>query len=369
MASPERHTHWRYIILDDCLNAAAQQDGPRWFKADLLKELNRQMREIHGQIKPMAMRTLEKDLVDLEVHFGVQVMRSREKGRVHFHYSSDSVSIQQAQLHASERRQLKGILDSLNRFRSLPDWNWWTWSEIMIRGQLGLFPGPVRGKEALSRLSALEMARDAQRWMMPMAEALHAQRPLRLTHAPGLGEKSERTSMLPECMAVQTHGVFVMGRGWDPEAQDWFHWIVDLNEITGLDDVAVEWPESDAESESLQTSARMWRQYLAYRMGIRSGVVDLKDLDAEPEVIRVWAAESLAMRFLKSPMHGSQDMRVEEAASGVIFSLQLVADASFVQFALQWGRDFQVLEPAHLRMVMREETKAISDQYTPMFGP
>ena len=369
MASPERHTQWRYIIIDDCLTAATLPDGPRWFKEELLEELNRQLKEIHGQIKPMAMRTMEKDLVDLEARFGVQVVRSRDKGRVHYHYSSESVSIHHGQLHITERRQLKQVLDALIRLRGLSDWNWWTWTEIMIRGQLGLFPGPLRGAEAQRRLSGWEMDRGAQRWMLPIAEALYAQRPLRLTYAPGLGDRTERVSMVPEFMAVQSHGVFALGRGWDSDAQDWFQLIIDLNELSALDDVVVEWPGSADEQGANDHTSIMWRQYLANRMDIRSGVLNLGDARAEPELIRVWVAEALATRFFKSPMHGSQDMRVEEAASGVIFSLSLVPDEAFRRFALQWGKEFQVLEPAHLRIAMREESKAVADMYAPMFGP
>ena len=57
-------------------------------------------------------------------------------------------------------------------------------------------------------------------------------------------------------------------------------------------------------------------------------------------------------------MHGSQDMRIEPAAEeGVIFNLSLVPDAQFVRFALQWGSEFQVLEPDDVRHALRLATR------------
>jgi len=89
----------------------------------------------------------------------------------------------------------------------------------------------------------------------------------------------------------------------------------------------------------------------------------------KPQTVRVWVEAELARQFLKEPMHPSQDLRVEQSAAGIIFTLQVIPDESFKQFAWQWGLKFQVLEPAELRHAMREESKALADMYAPMFGP
>jgi len=40
-----------------------------------------------------------------------------------------------------------------------------------------------------------------------------------------------------------------------------------------------------------------------------------------------------------------------------------------VRFALQWGSDFQVLEPDEVRHALRLATREASERYAPMFGP
>jgi hypothetical protein len=364
MASPERYTQWRYLILDDCFHQAALDPSIRWFKEALLQEVNRRLTEMNPSIKPIAMRTLEKDLVDFEGLYGTEVLRQREGGKVYYRYASPEESIHQGNLSKEERIALMTVLESLGRYRDMQLWDWWAWAEVLLRGQLGIFPEADSNASAMDKIQRATLSKDAQRWLLSVAESLFSRRPLRIAYAPGMGEQTERISFLPEHLVLQENRLFALGRCWDPEAEDWFGLCLDLNEVVALDDVAVDWPESRAARKDVDFS---WSQYIGHRIRLRPGLVQMKH--QKPEMVRVWVEAELARQFLKEPMHPSQDWRVEQSAAGIIFTLQVVPDESFKQFAWQWGRNFQVLEPAELRHAMREESKALADMYAPMFGP
>lgn len=361
MASPERNVQLRYLVIDHCLAEAAADEGQVWTKERLLAAINKALQEDNPNAKPIAMRTLEKDLVDLAAIYGVNIVSKRRSGRVHYGYANRQERIHNGLLQRGESVMAQRFLNSLERFEGFPEWDWWTQAKMKLKGQFGLFPGRRKAR-ALNRIEGMRFSKDERRWYESLCEAAYSQFPLRMAYAPNLGDDVERMSFLPQKLVHQADGIFVLGTAWDGEAETFFHAVVALDEITSLDRVAVEWPQRQGMPDFA------WDRYLLHRMGVQSGIIAAKDAAPAAEV-RVWVAERLAQRFLKEPMHASQDMRIETAAEGLIFNLVVVPDAAFKRFALQWGSDFQVLEPDQLRHELRLATKEVADRYAPMFGP
>lgn len=360
MASPERNVQLRYIILDACMAQATREESVVWTKEALLQEVNRQLREDNPATKPIAMRTLEKDIVDMETTYGLNIVRGRIGGKVHFAYAAGSDGMHRANLTDNEGALAHRFMQAMDRFKGSPAWDWWLRSKSALQGQLGLIGSRLPEAEWKPRIVHPPFSKDARRWYEVLVRAAYERTPLRMAFAPGMGDRLERVAFLPDQLIHQEDGVFALGSAWDAEIEAFFHLIVQLDEITSLDAVAVNWPEG------LETPEFHWEGYVAGRMAVTPGAVS----DEEQSVqVRVWVANRLAQRFMKEPMHGSQDMRIEHAAEGVIFNLSLVPDAQFVRFALQWGSEFQVLEPDELRHELRLATRAASDRYAPMFGP
>ena len=361
MASPERNVQLRYIILDACMAQAARDNTVIWTKKALLSEVNRQLREDNPATKPIAMRTLEKDIVDMETTYGLRIVRARTKGKVHFAYASGNEGMHRANLMENEAALAHRFIQAMDRFKGAPAWDWWLRSKLALQGQLGLIGSRLPDEEWQSRIVESPLSKDERRWYETLVIAAFERTPLRMAFAPGMGDRLERVAFRVDQLVKQADGVVALGTAWDAEAQSFFHLIVQLDEITSLDAVAVEWPEVSV-PESYN-----WEAHAANRMALTPGVVSSQGEATVP--IRVWVADRLAQRFLKEPMHGSQDMRIEPAAEGIIFNLSLVPDAQFVRFALQWGCEFQVLEPDEVRHALRLATREASDRYAPMFGP
>jgi len=360
MASPERNVQLRYIILDACMAQAARDESVVWTKEALLQEVNRQLREDNPSTKPIAMRTLEKDIVDMESTYGLRIIRARSGGKVHFAYASSSEGMHRASLKENEVALAHRFIQAMDRFKGAPAWDWWLRSRLALQGQLGLIGGQSPDADWQSRIVESPLSKDERRWYETLVRAAYECTPLRMAFAPGMGDRLERVAYRVDQLVQQADGVVALGTAWDAEAQSFFYLIVQLDEITSLDAVAVDWPEASV------PNAYNWELHAANRMALTPGVVS----SGEGVVpVRVWVADRLAQRFLKEPMHGSQDMRIEPAAEGIIFNLSLVPDAQFVRFALQWGSEFQVLEPDDVRHALRLATREASDRYAPMFGP
>ena len=361
MASPERNVQLRYLVIDHCLAEAAADKEQVWTKERLLHAINQALLDDNPNAKPIAMRTLEKDLVDMVALYGVNILSKRRSGKVHYGYANEQVRIHNGTLQRGEAVTVQRFLQSMERFEGIPEWDWWTQAKMKLKGQFGLFP-TRRKAPPVNRIEGMRFSKDERRWYEALCEAAHSQFPLRLAHAPNLGDDVDRMSFLPERLVQQADGIFVLGTAWDTDSEAFFHVVVALDEITSLDRVAVNWPQRQRVPDFA------WGRYVIHRMGVQSGIISSNDV-AHPVDVRVWVAKRLAQRFLKEPMHASQDMRIESAADGLIFNLVVVPDAAFKRFALQWGSDFQVLEPDELRHEMRLTTKEVADRYAPMFGP
>lgn len=346
--------------MDACLHQAAINPDSSWSKEALLAKVNEELISDAPNAKPVAMRTLEKDLVDIEQLYGVRIDKVRRKSKVHLRYADVHQRLHRGVLAPDEAVAVHRFLKIMERFEGMPEWDWWLRANMGLKGQFGLFNKADQGVDA-PQLVDRSMSKDERRWYAVLAEAMFTGTPLRMAYAPNMGDSSERTSFLPQRLVHETEEIFALGTAWDRESEAHFYLIVELVEITSLDRVAVDWPDT---SERGKIS---WDRYVANRMGLQPGIVTNDDSAAVQ--VRVWVADKLAQRFLKEPMHISQDMRIEHAADGVIFNLALVPDAVFMRFALQWGQDFQVLEPDDLRHALRESTKANADRYAPMFGP
>ena len=136
MASPERNVQLRYIILDACMAQAARDASVVWTKEALLQEVNRQLREDNPATKPIAMRTLEKDIVDMETLYGLRIERARSAGKVHFAYATGSDGMHRANFSENEVALAYRFFQAMDRFKGAPAWDGWLRSRLALQGQL-----------------------------------------------------------------------------------------------------------------------------------------------------------------------------------------------------------------------------------------
>lgn len=369
MASPERLAYLRYRILDACLfipvHSESEEPIPpvpshRWSKLELLDEVNAQLRSVNPHLKPIAMRTMEKDFFDMERLFGVKIAKTYEGKKPHYHYAKPGMSIASVNLSQAESAHVQGFLDVMKRYRDQMGWEWWNESEARLRNGLGFVD--TRNEHGIHPvIMDAEITRKHAQWFAKAMEFMQRGSLVRMA----LDAKDngvERYAMVIERMLKQQGDWLLLGHAWDAEGREYYPLIVRLNDVRSMEAAIGEttgsWPT---------IGLLNWDSFISKRMHLTPGVI--KSNDDLVETIRIWMDADLGQLFLLDPFHNSQDMRIEQAASGFIFTMHLVPDESFVQAILRWGKRAQVLEPAELRHQLRLETQKMSAQYQPMFGP
>ena len=127
MTAINRLAFLRYIVIDECLAEATCQNQTvpmpgvsrrkLMHKQDLLAAVNARIAEFSAHTKPIAMRTLEKDLVDVQKLFGVKILKLSHHRRAHYRYARVGMSIRDAALSADQALALQQLFKQLELFR------------------------------------------------------------------------------------------------------------------------------------------------------------------------------------------------------------------------------------------------------------
>tara|TARA_B110000503_G_scaffold139551_1_gene228198 strand:+ start:6238 stop:7440 length:1203 start_codon:yes stop_codon:yes gene_type:complete len=377
VSSFNRFALLRYHILDACFVWTHPADDPnssksafkKMFKQDLLDRINACLKEASPGVKPIAMRTLEKDIADMQVLYGVQIVKHSENKRAYYAYAAFGMSIGSASLSVKEQSRLQRVLLDLSRFRGMAGFEWWTEMEALLRYRFNLIAPHVKTskKRRSARLVAGRFVPRVQekqtlRWMEDVVNALHSNQPVRVSFTSPETNRAERHSMLIESLVEQSSGWMILALVWDDEAQEDFRLILPLDAITSLDDLLVDLPEGLRDAIPFP-----WSHYVEDRFELVPGVV----LDAfeQPISLRLWFENQTAQGYLSQPFHNSQDLRVERSGNGIVIHAALVPNEPFMQWMLQHGASAQILEPADLREKMSNEVRSMAQSYAKMFGP
>lgn len=381
MTAINRLAFLRYIVIDECLVEATCQNqtaadaegvpGKLMHKQDLLGAVNTRIAEFSAHTKPIAMRTLEKDLVDVQKLFGVKILKLSHHRRAHYRYARVGMSIRDAALSAEQALALQQLFKQLELLRLTPGQEWWWEAESRLRVHFDLFPVEVQARSSHRPVKSVKGAEvfkehrwpDAGRkWLPALAKVAAKSIPIRLAYRLEHDAPLIHTTCRAEWLTPQQEGWMLGVSAWDEEAEEIFRMLIPLNAIDSLDDVTAKF------STELEAAPHWdWPQYAEHRMGLEAGVIESNP--KKPEHAQVWLSEGLAKRYLVDPIHPSQDLRLQKAAGGVIFSLNVVVDSSLFRWILQWGSEAQLLEPAEGRHALRTLAQEMAALYEPMFGP
>ncbi|MGB1075728.1 MAG: WYL domain-containing protein [Flavobacteriales bacterium] len=370
VSSARRLTTLRYAVLDECFTRPPGRNPseplPRHFKSDLLNLVNQRLREAIPGTKPIAMRTLEKDIQDMQRLFGVKIVRYHEKKRVWYSYAQDGMTIRAAGLTGSEASTLTGALEICSRFTGNQDKAWLPWALEMLRHHFHLDD---------AQQASRRNQKEAHGWSVGTANRFPAQPELqRILHGLKLGEwcalrlkDKSLLSFLPEHFHFGSHGEFVCGvenRLNADGAVEWWMRVLDWTQIASIESLT-EVPKSRDKDRG-----RIWSDWCRRRFSIRPGEwADENVWNPEAEEVRIWFANDRARELMRRPWHSSQEIRTETAAGGEIFTFHLVVDDSLISAVLSEGPRAQWLEPLATRNDIRDMMVNWPAMYAPMFGP
>ncbi len=375
MPNSNRLALLRYQVLDasfawsDSDLSSGAVTPKKLFKTDLLSRVNEFLKEAVPGIKPIAMRTLEKDIADMQAIYGVEIVKHSDQKRAYYAYAESGMGIGNVGLSSQEQAMLHGVLSTLARFRGMEGFGWWIEMEALLRHRFELIL--PQSRRSLGRRLALQKSNrlaprvqenQALRWLDDAVNSLQLQLPARVGFAASNAEQSERHSMLVESLVEQHSGWMVLALVWDDEAQEAFRLILPLGSIVSWDDVLVDVPEGLKEALPFD-----WLKYVDQRFQLSPGIV--VDAQEAPVTIRLWFDMKTAKEYTTQPFHPSQDPRIERSGNGIVMQANLVPNRPLMQWILHHGSSAQILEPAKLREELGEEARSVAASYAKMFGP
>jgi hypothetical protein len=339
------------------------------FKSDLLERVNELLKLASPGVKPIAMRTLEKDIADMQLIYGVKILKLSEHKRAYYAYARPDMSIGRSGLRSTEQARLWGVLNDLSRFRGIDGFGWWTemealmrWRFQLVEPQKGEVVPIMAGHESSNAMVPRVQEYRSLRWLKHAVHALQLQVPARVGFAKPNSENLERHSMLVESVVEQRSGWMVLALVWDNEAQEAFRLVLPINAIVSWDDVLVDIP--DGLKGALPFD---WSHYVDQRFELAAGVV--LDADEQPVTLRIWFEMQTAMEYVAQPFHPSQDPKIERSGAGIVMQAYFVPNAPFRKWLLHHGATAQLLEPADLRESLGTEVQSLAASYSKMFGP
>ncbi|NDV83905.1 YafY family protein [Bacteroides sp. 51] len=112
----------RYIALDKCF----RNQGRKFFFEDLLDACNEALTELNPKSSGIQRRQLFEDIRFMEDSQGYEapIERKRENRRMYYRYSDPDFSINKRPLNQQEASQLRESLQTLTRFRGMPQFGW-----------------------------------------------------------------------------------------------------------------------------------------------------------------------------------------------------------------------------------------------------
>lgn len=124
-----KHALIRYQALDRCF----RNTGRRFFINDLLDAVNETLSEIHPDCTGIQIRQLRDDIrfMKSEAGYSAPIESFTENRKAYYRYADNNFSITNQPLSEKEAQQLKEAMQTLQRFKGLPQFEWL--EETMVR--------------------------------------------------------------------------------------------------------------------------------------------------------------------------------------------------------------------------------------------
>jgi len=357
-------TQVRYLALDEMFSfeEGERLPDPPMFKEDLLRHVNKRLREADKTATPIAMRTLEKDIQDLQVIYGVRVKKLSRAKRAYYCYAEAGMRIRRNRLRAGEWTRLQRCLTALEEVAHQDSTGSLAETILKLRWQFG-------GSSSAQKL-------DASRWiqkegdggeflelaLLAMAQSQHVRFKLK-----GTGPTSHEFEGYPivvtpgpagwKLWGIGISGVSSLGPAPHDGVPFWGISICDISEWSTQEEGSFIIPSSLI--QAVQTA-----EAIRVQSRISSGILGPSKTDE----IRVWFAEDAFSANQK--LAGLRPIgKPESSAGGRIWTFQGIPDSDFVRAVFAYAGAAQILEPYSLRDLAKQELAILWKGYGKMFGP
>ncbi len=335
--SINKHALIRYQALDRCF----ANRGRQYYWEDLQNACNKALYEYSGRTKEISRRQLFEDIKYMESDQGwaIPLDRHKEGKRIWYRYLDPDFSINKRLLKDEEAEQLREALQTLERFKGLPQFEWMEEVAARLETEFGLKRNSAQVIE-FERNPYLK----GYGHLTPLFHAILNKQVLVVEYQ---GFRQDAPSTLrfhPYYLKQYNSRWFAFG--WNEKHM--FLTNLALDRIQQLEATRGEYhPNEEVDfTEHFEN------------------VVGVSVPDGEPEEVRIWVSMELWPYIETKPLHGSQRV-VERMENGKVIQLSIQLNYEFESLLLSYGAGMYVMEPPRLRQILSAKIDQMQRFYQP----
>jgi predicted DNA-binding transcriptional regulator YafY len=333
-----RNALLRYQVIDKCLC----NKGRKWTWKDILKEINNELE--NEMIDPIGKTTFFKDILDIEQVYKTTIEKfyGDTKKIIYYRYEDPEFSIRKQPMHEHEIAQFKASIQTLSRFKGLPQFEWLNEMIPMFETKLGL-----RGSKEENIIS-FDTNEDytGLEFITPLFHAISNKRVLTVIYQDFKSPVQYELEFHPYHLKQYNSRWFVFGN--DP-----------YKTHLKISNLALDRIKSISEKEApYKTSDINWEEYFTDIIGVTRN-------NGEAEEIRILIKDEEQAAYIETkPLHQSQK-RIKKTELGYETSIKAVPNYELKKLLLSFGERIEVLAPASLRSEVSLVTEKLFSYYHP----
>ncbi|HAS43559.1 MAG TPA: WYL domain-containing protein [Microscillaceae bacterium] len=329
----------RYQVLDKCFS----NFGRKYFREDLLEEVNKVLVELNGPDSGIKRTQFYKDLdfMKSEAGYGIELGDYKEGKRMYYRYTDPNFSIKKHLLSHTEQQTLKEAIRVLSQFQGLPQFEWLNELVPILSDKLAMND---TNRQAILFDSNVDYT--GTQYIVPIFNAIHHQTVLGIKYQGFNDPHPYDLELHPYILKQYNNRWFVLGYN---DFKNSHTWNLALDRILSIRDL----PQKAYHSHNIN-----WEDDYFYDI---IGVTRIEDQEVT-EVVLEFAA-SLIPYIRTKPIHPSQ-REVSVAKNGdTTLSIEVIPNYELERLLRSFGARVKIISPEWLKEKLIEELTASLKQY------
>ena len=326
----DRQVTLRYQVLNKCFRDLYRE----YTIDDLVEACNAALRK--ADKKEVSKRAIQKDIADMEMEYGIRLNEDFKRGRKRlYRYYDTSYTLPQFKMDDGDRFKIQAAVNVLENYEGEPVLDWAR--TLLMQIESGLFgsdSSSVVSFQSNPDLKGISLFGDILR-------AIINKKVLKLTYAP-FGKDSFTERIYPYYLKQFNDRWYLIAQavGYDTFAN------YALDRIESFEEIDMPYKESEVDFE----------EYFDDVIGV---TVPERD---EPVDVILSVSNSRYNYIKTKPLHLTQ-RKLGEDNGYTRISINVKINRELIALLLSFGSDVEVLSPASLRIMMKNEISAMSYKY------
>ena len=326
----------RYHVLDQCFS----NPGKNYSISDLVEMINNKLSEEDLSIQK---RQVYDDIkyMESDAGYGVELVKEKIGRKVYYRYKDPSFSIKNQPLNESEKLQFKEAINSLQRFKGLPQFEWVDDMAQRLEStiDLGYNMNSIIEYEYNPDLKGYQFIKN-------IYEAIVNKVVLKIIYKP-YGKDEQNFNLSPYYLKQYNNRWFLFGKDSN------FSSISNLP----LDRIqSVQLSELQFEKSPVDFEGKMDYGYFDDIVGVTIP----KDSKIEEIVLRI---NKTIWPYIESKPFPSQQNKIEKDGDDFIVKLKLIPNKELESKILEWGEHIQVVKPEFFRDKLKKRVEKLFNNY------